>query len=200
MNSNRADRRQDKKSRATILLSGGLDSACCLAFYLRRSFKVEAVFVDYGQASTHSESRAARAISHHYSVPLRVIKLTPAQPKGPGLIRGRNAFLLLVALTESKVTNSLVALGIHAGTNYDDCSPVFVRRMQSVFDLCTGGTTQICAPFLKWRKPDIWAFAHGHGVPIQLTYSCECGLPQPCGSCDSCAALEALRASSMHKN
>jgi 7-cyano-7-deazaguanine synthase len=187
-----------RKTRATILLSGGIDSAACLALYSEQRFKIDALFVDYGQASARREHRAAKAISGHYRVSLRAIRLAPAKQKGPGLIRGRNAFLLLTALVEFKAPGGIIALGIHGGTRYSDCSPLFVRKMQATFDTCTGGAVQIGSPFLKWKKSDVWAFAKSKGVPTRLTYSCERGLPQPCRHCNSCRDLEILSASSLH--
>jgi 7-cyano-7-deazaguanine synthase len=179
-----------------VLLSGGIDSTSCLSYYVRRGFRAQALFVNYGQISSKRELKAARLVCHHFRVPLRIIELKGVVRHGPGLIRGRNAFLLLTALIESEVNKGVLALGIHGGTKYQDCSPRFVREMQAVFDTCTDGCIQIGAPFLRWRKGDIWTFAKREGVPLHLTYSCERGLVQPCGLCDSCKDLEKLNAGS----
>ena len=186
--------------KATVLLSGGIDSTTCIAYYLGQGFHVDALFVDYGQPATTREMQAAKSVSAHFGVPLKVVRLNGTSKKGPGLIIGRNAFLLLTSLLEFTPNAGIIALGIHTGTRYRDCTPLFVRKMQGIFDICTGGTTQIGAPFLNWGKGDVWAFALSRKVPLSLTYSCERGLPQPCGSCNSCLDLEALRASSLHKN
>ena len=185
---------------ATILLSGGIDSATCLAYYLGERFKVDALFVDYGQFGAPREVRAARLIARHFRVPLTILKVTGMRKKGPGLIVGRNAFLLLTAALEFGIRAGLIAIGIHSGTNYRDCSPVFVRKMQAVIDVCTGGKVQISAPFLKWGKGDVWTYAKTKKVPLALTYSCERGLAQPCGSCDSCRDVEALNAGANHED
>ena len=185
-----------RRFKTIVLLSGGIDSTSCLSYYLRRGFRAQALFVDYGQISSKRELRAARLVCHHFRVPLRVVELNGTVPHGPGLIRGRNGFLLLTAMMESEINKGVIALGIHAGTKYKDCSPRFVHEMQAVFDTCTGGCIQIGAPFLRWSKSDIWTFAKREGVPLDLTYSCERGLAQPCGFCDSCMDLEKLNAGS----
>lgn len=37
--------------RAWLLLSGGIDSAACLAFYLKQGFRVECFHINFGQAA-----------------------------------------------------------------------------------------------------------------------------------------------------
>jgi 7-cyano-7-deazaguanine synthase len=110
------------------------------------------------------------------------------------MIPGRNAMLLNIALMGLSVKDpSVVALGIHAGTSYRDCSQEFIQRMQSVFDLYSNGAVQIDTPFVGWAKNQIWELLVSHSYPVQHTYSCEAG-DQPCGFCLSCKDVESLRA------
>jgi 7-cyano-7-deazaguanine synthase len=183
-------------STATILLSGGIDSSTCLAYYLREGFSVDALVIDYGQVAARRELRAAKAVSRHYRVGLRSLTLAGAVQKSEGLIVGRNALLLFAGVLEFQANGGVIAIGIHSGTEYRDCSPTFVREIQRVVDTSTAGTVQIGAPFLDWTKADVWSFAQEAKVPLSLTYSCERGVDQPCGSCGSCRDLEALRARS----
>src|SRR5216683_5797238 len=111
------------RGRVTVLLSGGIDSSCCLAYYLDEDFRVDALFVDYGQLSAKRELRAAKSVCLHFRVPLRIIRLSGASEKGRGLITGRNAFLLCLCAIEYRPNAGIVALGIHSGTQYRDCSP-----------------------------------------------------------------------------
>jgi 7-cyano-7-deazaguanine synthase len=193
-------RKKRVRGRVTVLLSGGIDSSTCLAYYLHERFHVDAVFVDYGHVAAKKELRAAKSICRHFRVPFRVVQLIGVSQKGPGLIVGRNAFLLCTTVLESDAGARTLAIGLHSGTRYRDCSPLFVRELQNVFDICTGGTIQIGVPFLKWTKPDVWALAKKMRIPVSLTYSCERGLKQPCGSCDSCSDLEMLRARSQQQD
>jgi 7-cyano-7-deazaguanine synthase len=152
------------------------------------------MFIDYGQAAARKESRASRAIADHYDIPLKRLKLNGVQQKSAGLIIGRNAFLILAAVMEIPHDTSILAIGIHAGTGYPDCSSPFIRKMQSLLDMYTCGVVQIGAPFLRWTKGKIWQFCRSQGVPLELTYSCEYGGKQPCGRCQSCLDLKALDA------
>lgn len=58
-----------------VLLSGGLDSAVCLAFAVREIEVALCLTADYGQIAAKREIAAARALSAHYGVPHQVVGL-----------------------------------------------------------------------------------------------------------------------------
>jgi len=183
-------------STTAVLLSGGIDSAACLAFYVACEHDVTALFIDYMHKSRHKESAAASAIARAFRVPLTHIACDGLRRDIPGITRGRNLFLLSTGLSAFPDDSGILAIGIHKGTGYRDCSSEFINSMQSVFDVCSQGAIQIGAPFLEWTKADIWDYCRRSDVPVELTYSCELGLPQPCGDCLSCGDLELLNESS----
>ena len=176
-----------------VLLSGGLDSTACLDFYLSQRCSVRALYFQYGQAAAKREREAAERVSHHYGVPLQVVACRGSGKKGKGEVLGRNAFLLSAAMMESAGAN-IVAIGVHAGTSYYDCSPQFIEWMQRILDAYSSGCVRIGTPFLTWTKRDIWDYCLQRAVPLALTYSCELGMDQPCGQCLSCHDLEVLHA------
>ncbi|AFQ42426.1 7-cyano-7-deazaguanine synthase [Desulfosporosinus meridiei] len=182
------------KSEILVLLSGGLDSTACVAYYLNLGFKVKALFVDYNQNAVDQEKKSAYAISNYYCVDFQVLKCSGLRQWGTGVIPGRNAFLLSIALLSSNLSQGLIAIGIHSGTSYYDCSPNFLLEMNNLFDCYTDGKISISAPFLNYNKDFIWQYCLDHAVPIELTYSCEKGFLEPCGSCLSCRDREVLRA------
>jgi len=184
-----------KSGMAWVLLSGGIDSSACVSFYMDQGFSTEGMFIDYGQIALPREIRAAESIAEHYRIPLKKLKWSGGQQKKSGFICGRNAFLLFSGLMELRQETAILAIGIHSGTTYQDCSMSFVRKMQGLFDVYTHGRVQIGTPFLKWLKGDIWHYLKSRGVPLNLTYSCELGEDQPCGHCLSCRDLEILYAS-----
>jgi 7-cyano-7-deazaguanine synthase len=187
-------KRSQNGNSVCVLLSGGLDSAACVAFYLGRGLNVRALHVDYGQPAARQEETASRAIAGHYHVERFALHLKGTHPMAAGLIHGRNAFLLLVALMEFGPGVSLFATGVHAGTTYPDCSVSFIDSIQKIFDIYTDGISRVAAPFADWTKRDIWQFCIGKHVPIHLTYSCEAGGDIPCGRCLSCKDVEVIRA------
>jgi 7-cyano-7-deazaguanine synthase len=177
-----------------VLLSGGMDSAAGVAFYLKRGFEVNCIFIDYGQPAAPHEDLASRAIAEHYRVKRLALRLQGARSKNSGVIPARNAFLLMTALMELGAGAGLIAIGIHKGTSYYDCSEAFVRSMQCVFDAYVDGAARVAAPFLLWTKSEIWEFCMENKIPLELTYSCESGGENPCGQCLSCRDLEVLHA------
>ena len=153
-----------------VLLSGGIDSAACVEYYVSRGYTVSALFIDYGQPDSEKESKAASAISTYYGIPLR--HLTVSDCSVPeGYVAARNTLLLSLALMDFGHECGIIALGIHAGTPYVDCSPDFERAMQQVYDLYTDGRVRIDAPFLNWTKSEIWDYAQMKLVPLHLTHS-----------------------------
>lgn len=179
---------------AVVLLSGGLDSTSCLAFYLSQGFSVSALFVDYGQLSAKLENAAATEVCDHYRIPLQKTSISGLQQSAGGFILGRNALLLYSALLSFNLKAGIIGIGIHSGTTYQDCTEEFVSQIQSSFDLYTDGQIIIGVPFLNWNKVEIWHYAQNAEVPLHLTYSCELGRRQPCGECLSCSDLEVLHA------
>lgn len=188
----------NNNDRAIVLLSGGIDSAACAYFYKEQGFLVESLFINYGQPAAIKEERAAGEIASYLSIPIKQLSLSGACHKVKTEVGGRNAFLLFAALMEFSGSSGTIGIGVHAGTTYYDCTKDFLSQTQKLFDGYNAGCIQIGAPFVSWSKYDIWKYYRQTGMPEHLTYSCELGLQQPCGSCLSCQDLEKLYACKEH--
>ena len=129
-----------------VLASGGIDSSTLLWLLAEQGLAPSALFVNYGQAAADAESAAVARVCSAVGAPLRYVRYS-GMSFGSGEIRGRNAYLLHTALIEFPTSSGVVALGIHAGTGYADCSPEFVDLMQRSYDFHTGGTITVVAPF-----------------------------------------------------
>jgi 7-cyano-7-deazaguanine synthase len=175
-----------------VLLSGGIDSASCVAFYRRLDHVVSGVFIDYGQPVRGPEEKSATAISVHYNIPLTVIRCSGPPTNYTGEIGGRNALLVFAALLFRPIQRGIIALGIHHGTTYYDCSQSFVEDMGRIVSGYTSGQVALGAPFLSWDKPMLVQFALQANVPVELTWSCEIGPITACGKCLSCRDREKL--------
>jgi len=192
---NAARSRRNRRARpfALALLSGGLDSSACLHYFRARRYRVEALFVDYGQPGSNYERHAAQNIARHYGTRLTVMRVAPMHVS-QGVIPGRNALLAVVALMSFPQPHGIVALGIHGGTSYSDCTSLFVSHVQAIYDLYASGSIRLDAPFIEWTKRDIYDYSKRHRLPICLTRSCESGNRLPCGRCNSCRDIQALHA------
>lgn len=179
-----------QRSHVLVLLSGGIDSACCVGWFRRESCRITALYVDFGQPAADAERDAAQRVAGHYGIPLVILRSVSAKNRSTGEIRGRNAFLLSCALMEAPADVCMIAIGIHTSSDYPDCTRQFVDDMQRVFDRCTQGTMQVSAPFVDWRREQIVQLARQLDVPIECTWSCENGGSLPCRRCASCRDRE----------
>ncbi|MEO8398272.1 MAG: 7-cyano-7-deazaguanine synthase [Ignavibacteriaceae bacterium] len=183
------------KNYVLVLASGGIDSTACINFYKNLQFEIEALFIDYGQLSKKKELDAITSIAEYYKINLIKIRVINNRKYRDGLILGRNAFLCFVALINFRKENGIIAIGIHSGTNYYDCSEKFSKQIQTLFDGYSQGTIKIGIPFLNFNKKEICDYCNFEKVPIYLSYSCELGEIQPCGNCSTCKDLQVIYAS-----
>ena len=145
-------------SRAVVLLSGGLDSATCLAWARGRGFECATLAIDYGQRHRIELEAAARVAAALGSRDHRVVRVDLAAIGGSALTadipvpRGREvaAMSAEIPVTYVPARNSVflsIALGLAetlgstdlvAGMNaidysgYPDCRPGFLRAFESL--------------------------------------------------------------------
>lgn len=177
-----------------VLLSGGIDSGCCLTFFRERGNPVRAIHFSYGQPAAAPERAAAVRLAEHFRVSLQVIETSGMPTTGLGEIRGRNAFFLFGALMSLTEPAALIAMGVHAGTEYYDCSRAFIELTKAAFDGYSAGRVNVVTPFLEFTKTQIWNYARRTGFPIAHSYSCRRGTVPPCGECLSCMERKELNA------
>jgi 7-cyano-7-deazaguanine synthase len=173
-------------------MSGGIDSSACAHFFKNRGNSITGVFVDYGQPAATHECRAVQLITEHLRAPLSTYRITGSASFSNGELIGRNAFLIVAAMFLSRCHSGLLALGIHAGTPYFDCSSAFFGTMGRLVAEHTDGAVTLVAPFLHWTKREVFDYFTSQRLPLNLTYSCEAGLKPPCGMCASCLDRQAL--------
>lgn len=198
-----------------VLLSGGMDSATCLAVASRSARPVHALTVLYGQRHAR-EVRSARALARHFKAASHVVlrlplgsvlhsALTdwsaslPRRSNGgaipPTYVPARNTILLSVALgcAESRTVGAIY-LGANAidYSGYPDCRPEFLTAFNRLAMRATrtgveeGWAPVVRAPLLRLTKADVVRLGDRLGVPWELTWSCYAGGRTPCGRCDSC--------------
>lgn len=201
------------KKPAVILLSGGLDSATCLAMATERGFSCHALSLDYGQRH-RSELVAAEKVAQSMQAELKVINLdlrvfggsaltadidVPIE-EGEGIpvtyVPARNTIMLSLALAWAEVLGAGdIFIGVNAVdySGYPDCRPEFINAYEEMANLATkagvgGHRLIIHTPLLDLSKADIIRQGNELGVDYGLTVSCyqadEDG--RACGVCDSC--------------
>jgi 7-cyano-7-deazaguanine synthase len=175
-----------RSKKATILLSGGIDSASCVHFLKQRGFSTTGIFVDYGQPAAKKERNAVDQLQSILDINVYHLKVSSLVDYSTGELVGRNAFLIMSTIFLGGISDGLLAIGIHSGTPYYDCSSGFMERMKPIVEEHTNGNLTILAPFLSWDKLSVYKYFKESGLPLQATYSCELGTIPPCGNCASC--------------
>ena len=207
---------REAKSRAVVLLSGGMDSCVCAAL-AARDFNAAALHISYGQRTEERERRAFLAICDRLGIHERLVvrnealraiggsALTDpriAVPESP-IERGtigheipityvpfRNAHFLAAAVSWAEV---LGAENIYIGaveqdsSGYPDCRPAYYRAFNEVVKTGTkDGRIEIMTPLIAKRKHEIVILGLELGAPLDLTWSCYSREDRACGVCDSC--------------
>jgi 7-cyano-7-deazaguanine synthase len=172
-------------ARALVLLSGGIDSFATAHTLKAEGYDVHGLFVEYGQATSVYERRASLDVAQWLNVPHQAIRIEGGPSFHSGEILGRNLLLISIALTFSDNKYEHIALGLHAGTPYFDCSQAFISHARKLVEETSNGRKSILCPFLRDDKNHIFGYVQQNALPIGITHSCELGSP-PCGGCLSC--------------
>ena len=207
--------REQDKTPAVVLLSGGLDSATLLAVAREKGHACHALSFDYGQRH-RAELKAARRVARTLGAQQhRILRIDLGSIGGSALtdrripvpeqpcagipstyVPARNTVFLALALGWAEV---LGAEDIYIGVNavdysgYPDCRPDFIRAFQELARLATrstaqGGRVRVHAPLIALGKADIIRRGLALGVEYALTVSCYQAdwRGRACGRCDSC--------------
>jgi 7-cyano-7-deazaguanine synthase len=154
--------------------------------------KVRGLFIDHGQAAANQEEAAVRALASKLQIEVSACRLSNASKLKAGELIGRNAMLIFAGLFIGECKDGILAIGIHAGTEYYDCSPAFLNVAARLVSDQTDGKISLLAPFLDWTKKDVFDYFLSAKLPLELTYSCEAGTVPVCGKCASCRDRQML--------
>jgi 7-cyano-7-deazaguanine synthase len=202
------------RSKAIVLLSGGLDSATSLAI-ASRDFDCHAISFNYSQRHV-SELNAAKQLAQAFAASWQLIQLDESVMTGSALtdssievpeagvsqgipvtyVPARNTIFLAHALAVAEVHGSSdIFLGVNAVdySGYPDCRPAYIEAFEHMANLATragveGRKLSIHAPLINMSKAEIISAGIQLGVDYSLTVSCYQADRQgrACGLCDSC--------------
>jgi len=200
------------KSRAVVLLSGGMDSSVCAALAVR-DYDAAAFHVSYGQRTQERERQSFLAICQRLKIHDRLmvhneafraiggsaltdesIAVPDAEDIGRDIpvtyVPFRNAHFLAVAVSWAEVLGAeKVYIGaVEADSSgYPDCRPAYYKAFNEVVKTGTkDGRIEILTPLIAMRKAEIVRLGLELGAPFDLTWSCYSREDEACGVCDSC--------------
>ena len=192
----------NEKGKAVVLLSGGLDSATCLAIALSEGFDVHTLTFLYGQR--HSvELNAAKKIIEHAGIPEKQqhqINFDLREWGGSALtadidvpdadldsskipatyVPARNTiFLSFAAALAETIGARTIFIGVNSldYSGYPDCRPEFIKSFEQTATLGTKAVDEhwkfkVCAPLQFLTKAEIIRKGLSLGVDYSLTHSC----------------------------
>jgi 7-cyano-7-deazaguanine synthase len=203
------------RSRAVVLVSGGLDSATTLAMARSDGHECYALSVDYGQrhrVELDAARRVAVALGAHEHRIMRVdlagiggsaltdesidVPVTAADGIPITYVPARNTLLLSLALAWAEVIG---ARDLYVGVNavdysgYPDCRPAFIAAFTRLAGVATkagveGADFRIHAPLIELSKAEIIRRGLALGIDYGVTVSCyqPDAAGRACGRCDAC--------------
>ncbi|WP_457640084.1 7-cyano-7-deazaguanine synthase QueC [Persephonella sp.] len=209
----------EKKSKAVILLSGGMDSATLLWLALRKFDEVYAVSFDYGQKHSieldFAKQLAEEAgVKKHFIVEIPHLKgihgsaLTdssieipseeyPDQPPITTVPMRNLTFLSIAGAFADIYEIETIGIGVHSvDSPYPDCRAEFVSSAEAAINASSVMVAKkknritVWSPFLGMTKTEVLKTGLQIGVPYEKTYSCYRGTLPPCGECATCRQRE----------
>jgi 7-cyano-7-deazaguanine synthase len=201
--------------KALVLLSGGLDSATCLAIAISQGFECYCLSLDYHQrhiAELQAAQNIARSLGakEHKTVQLDLslfggsaltdnnidVPMTETTGIPVTYVPARNTIMLSLALAWAEVLQAQdIFIGVNAldYSGYPDCRTEYVAAFQQMANLATkfaveGQKITVHAPLIDMTKAQIIALGTKLDVPYAATVSCYQANENgaACGKCDSC--------------
>ena len=197
--------------KAVALVSGGLDSATCLALAIRQGFECYALSFDYGQrhhVELEAAARVAKALgaARHLvqridlrafggsalTADLAVPKLRTASEMGDGIpvtyVPARNTIFLSFALAWAETLESSdIFLGVNAidYSGYPDCRPEYIAAFEHLANLATRagveGRTRVQIHTPLIRLSKAEIVKLGHELGLDFGLTWSCYDPGPSG-------------------
>lgn len=200
---------------AVVLVSGGLDSATCLAIARESGYQCYTLSFDYGQRH-RSELRAAEKLAAvmqaeaHKTIPIDMtgiggsaltdMNIAVPEELSEGIpityVPARNTIFLAYALGWAEVLEAeAIFIGVNAldYSGYPDCRPAYIDAFNRMANLATragveGRKISIVTPLINLTKAEIIQRGLELGVDYSKTVSCYQADSEgrACGVCDSC--------------
>ena len=169
---------------SVVLLSGGIDSAVCLA--LQRKTDTCAIGVNYGQPHA-IELEYAKQIAAEEEVPFEILKMPSCKKSDDVVFNGRNFAMIGLAVAYAAgagATKIIVGSNFTDFARFPDCRPEFFKCVNHALDAAEYDIW-VSAPLLHKTKKQVMQMAKD--LKVGRTWSCYNPQgDQPCGKCLAC--------------
>lgn len=207
----RVDNVMERKGRALVVCSGGMDSVVSAVAMLDAGFDVHLLHYAYGSRAEGPEQKAVREVAEHLGVGLTIAPMNIYDPQDSPLLQAdstiaggeegaefahewvpaRNLVMLALttAMAEAKGFDTIV-LGnnLEEAGAYPDNEPEFINRFNDMlpFAVGDGKRVRVVMPVGNLMKHEIVTLGEQLGAPMHLTWSCYRAGEVHCGKCGPC--------------
>ncbi len=195
--------------KALVLLSGGQDSATCLAYALSRHSEIYTIAFNYHQRHvielTMAKRLSERASAVHKEIQLSVFReLTTTALTHPDMaietmdnglpntfVPGRNHLFLSVAASyaySEGISHLYTGVCESDYSGYPDCREKFIQSIQSSLSLALDTDLLIHTPLMHLSKKETVLLMQDLGCLewYKETHTCYEGVSPPCQVCPAC--------------
>jgi 7-cyano-7-deazaguanine synthase len=198
------------KSKALVMLSGGLDSATCLYWSKVKFAEVSAITFNYykrlrGEKKATIELAKSANVTNFFEINIPFIKepddffnshfsrLNFDDPRWLSYIPARNMLFYSIAAYYAEFLNIKYIIGGHNSHDkvfFRDATKPYIRKLNSLFKqgclLCDDNPYKIILPLATMKRKNIINLALKLKVPVELTWSCHSKGKIHCGQCYAC--------------
>jgi 7-cyano-7-deazaguanine synthase len=176
-----------------VLLSGGQDTATCLAWAKKEFQEVYAITFDYSQPHFH-ELECAQQLAMVASIKKHEIILLPNLfeiTNNPVIIPNRNMIFLTISAAYAmsyNISHLVAGMGQVDYSNYSDCRDSSVRAVQVALQLNCDIPIFIHTPLMWKSKAETIQMLQELDCMewLEFTHTCYQNKRPPCGECDAC--------------
>lgn len=199
--------------KALVLLSGGQDSATCLAWAKEHSSEIHTITFDYGQRHKTEISCAKKLSEIAHSASHLCIKVSSLKQLGNSALLNKDEEIAKCHSSNSGLPSSFVPgrnylfLGLAAArayslgievlitgvcqtdfSGYPDCRDLSVKAIEVALSLCFDSKITIYTPLMWKTKAETVKMMNKMSCLFwyKYTHTCYEGYKPPCGSCPAC--------------
>lgn len=199
---------EEKREKAILLLSGGIDSAVALYWAQHKGYEVIALSFNY-DLRPEQEKKAAKKLVDYLNIKAIEISLpyvkeaidlrlegfpVPSVVHAPeGFIPSRNLVFYSIAAYFAEVYGCKFIIGGHLVVDpikFPDAAPDFFTSLEKLIQKGKHkrdkSYIRIILPLAKMTKENVVKLGRKLNVPFEWTWSCYSDGKQPCGKCSSC--------------
>jgi 7-cyano-7-deazaguanine synthase len=190
--------------KVVCLASGGIDSSVLMLMLKQMGHEVFPLHINYGQKAATMERNAFCKVCEFLEVKPEVIDISDIGKISVGLTNpdlshndnplfpARNLLLLTIGAAYAHAKSiKVVSIGSLSNSIFPDQTKEFMKSAEATLNISIQEQIKILTPLIDLNKREVVDLARKYNFPLEITYSCHVGLPNPCGKCMSCKERQA---------